>query len=261
MSFRKILGTALALGAPVLVSLSAPACSTVPLEPCAGLPSCTSDEVQVDSCDGDPGCREEELCGEVIYCSPAAQCDAVPTCDPDQSEYTNCPVGEICEERTLCGMTILCGPRGPCLNSSECLPDEFCDFRDGECGAGVAGECKPRPTVCTDGPGVCYCDGTLTMNGDFGCEGWDGKDLDSTGTACTFPATAIPCGHLVCDSGTDDFCRITADDTGGAPYVDCSFAPPGCDPATCACLTAETEACGGTCTDGPNGPTITCPGG
>ena len=69
------------------------------------------------------------------------------------------------------------------------------------------------------------------------------------------------CGHSVCDLGTKDFCRQTPDDTGGAPIVECNIAPTGCDPASCACLTAETTACSGTCVDGSNGPTITCPGG
>jgi hypothetical protein len=256
MSLYRLLGAPLAVGFLGFVALAPQGCGE-----CDAAPVCGDDEIEVDSCDGQPDCDESETCGNVVYCVPAAQCEAYPTCDADQKEVQTCPSGVTCEEVTLCGSTILCAPTGPCMTADDCGLNQFCDFRDGECGAGGAGECKEVPSVCTDGPPVCFCDGTLTADGDFGCEGWSRRDLDSTGTACTLPPTAFSCGHLVCDYGTDDYCHYTADDTGGAPYVSCSIAPTGCDPASCACLTAEMDACDGKCADGPNGPTITCPGG
>lgn len=264
MRLERLLGFASGLGLVGIAGvLSFAALASQGCGDCDAVPLCndTEEEVEEEACNQEASCREVEACGTVIFCKETANCLAIPVCNEDELEVTTCPAGVTCETRTLCGTSILCAPKGPCLTAADCKADEFCDFRDGQCGAGVDGECKPRPMVCTDGPPVCFCDGTLTMDGDFGCEGFTGKDLDSTGTACTLPATAFSCGHLVCDYGTDDYCLYTADDTGGAPYVSCSYAPQGCDPAACACLTAETEACGGTCVDGPNGPKITCPGG
>jgi len=261
MNLLRFLGAPVAIGLLAALALAPQACVVVE-ENCLAEAACGPNEVEVDACnDNGSSCREVEACGSVVFCEESAQCDAYPSCEPDMVEVQTCPTGVTCETKTLCGSTILCAPAtGECMSNADCTAEEFCDFRDGQCGAGGVGECQPLPNVCTDGPPVCFCDGTVTQNGDLGCEGWGGKDLDSTGS-CTIPATAIACGHRVCDFGTDDYCRLTSDDTGGAPYADCSFAPSGCDPAACACLTAETQACGGTCEDGPNGPTIHCPGG
>lgn len=238
----------------VVVGIGQPACSE-----CLALPACDADEIEVEACaDGDTSCHEVEACGNTIFCQEAAQCDAVPTCGAGQIEVAECPADATCTPVSLCGMTILCMDSGPCASSADCAEDEYCAFPDGACGAGEVGECQPRPMVCSDGPLTCFCDGTIS---DLGCAGISGVDVDATGTACTPPATAISCAELVCDGGTTDYCTITMDDTGGPPFASCGVAPTGCDPATCACLTDETSACLGTCEDGPNGPTIHCPGG
>lgn len=255
MRLPKALGSfvLLASGA-LLAAVSQPACDA----PCEAIPTCSADEVEVAECAvGDGSCREVEECGSTIFCSTAETCEAYPSCGAGQVEVTECPATRTCESVSLCGSTILCMDTGPCTSSDECAIDEFCSFRDGECGAGGVGECELRPAACSDGPTVCFCDGTIS---DLGCGGLNGSDLDSTGAACTPPATAIACAHLICDQGTTDYCSITPDDTGGRPSASCGSAT-GCDPATCACLTAETTACSGTCTDSMNGPTVSCPGG
>ncbi len=227
---------------------------------CEAAPSC-GDDVEVEVCPTGETCYEAEECGTDILCMVVVeQCLAEPTCGPGQVQVAVCPNGVQCETVSACGSSVLCAPSGPCTTSADCGPFDFCDFSDGLCGAGVAGECVPRPEACTDGPAVCYCDGTASMPSDISCEGWMGRDFDSTGTACALGPTAFACAQYICDGGTDDFCRLTTDDTGGPPSASCS-ANPACDPSACACLTEEIAACGGTCVDGPNGPTITCPGG
>jgi hypothetical protein len=194
-----------------------------------------------------------------VLSQPACgQCLALPICPSFEVEVEDCPDGATCHDETACGTTITCMAEGPCSSSGDCNDGEYCSFPDGKCGAGKKGECKLQPQVCSDGPTTCMCGGAVT---DLGCPGQGGFDIDATGTHCTPAPTAISCAQLVCDGGTADYCEITADDTGGPPLASCGQAPTGCDPATCACLTDATTACGGTCTDGPNGPTIHCPGG
>ena len=230
------------------------------MQNCMALPSCALGEIGVATCPKGATCHEVELCGNTILCTQDAPCAAAPACGPGELLVTSCPQ-KTCKTVTACSTTILCAPSGgACTTSADCLSSEYCSFRDGRCGAGIAGTCAPRPMFCSDGPSVCFCDGTVSGLNGLPCAGLNGSDFDSTG-ACTIPATAFHCGHSVCDLGTKDFCRQTPDDTGGAPIVECNIAPTGCDPASCACLTAETTACSGTCVDGSNGPTITCPGG
>jgi hypothetical protein len=247
----------------ILAAFMAPACGDD--ANCEAVPTCEATEIEVESCEGRGDCRENELCGVTIFCQEKGEeCFAGPECTPPAIEVQTCPPASTCENVSACGSTIICATDstpGTCLSNAECGATQFCNFPDGECGAGEPGVCIAQPMVCSDGPAVCYCDGTITMDGDLGCEGWMGRDFDETGTACTLPATAFACGHLVCDQGTTDYCRKTANDTGGPPYVSCSMAPQGCDPAACACLTEIIDGCGGTCTDGPNGPTVVCPGG
>jgi hypothetical protein len=239
----------------VASALAQPGCVT---GQCDAMPTCGSG-VEVKECPPGADCYEVEACGSTILCTDdIAPCDAYPGCQQGYREVTSCPPGVMCVEESMCGSTILCAPNGPCTSSADCGPDDFCNFRDGLCGGGEVGECAPRPPGCSDGIPTCFCDGTVS---DLGCEGLGGDDFDATGGSCVAPADAIPCAHLFCIYGPDDFCRITPDDTGGAPSAGCDFAPEGCDPATCACLADETAACGGSCEDGPNGPTITCPGG
>src|SRR5512139_432634 len=228
---------------PIAAVLGGPACGH-----CDAAAECSEDEVQVESCDGLDDCREVEVCDSIAYCQAvdAPQCTASPACTPPAIEVDTCPSGSTCENVTACGSTIICATdtNPNCMSTAECAANQFCDFPDGQCGAGDPGVCTALPMVCTDGPAVCYCDGTLTMDADISCEGHMGRDFDETGTACNYPATAIPCGHLVCDQGTTDYCSKTTDDTGGPPYVNCSTAPQGCDPAECACLTDLIDGCG-----------------
>ena len=115
------------------------------------------------------------------------------------------------------------------------------------------GRCTPRPVGCGDGPFVCLCDGTVT---DLGCPGLEGSDIDAGGE-CNLPVEQFACGANVCQVGVN-YCQIVPDDTGGLPSTSCGFLPLDC--TECACLTADIEACGGTCVDGAF-PTVTCPGG
>jgi hypothetical protein len=265
MKASQRLASLVALLAPVL-ALGAQACSDDAEDgECTALPTCDEGEVEVPSCESRPGCHEVEACGSTIACEGVSSCQAEPACQSPAVEVQTCPAMATCVEETECGKTILCATTGmnpgTCTSTADCPMNEFCNWPDGLCGAGAPGACTPITSTCSDGVGVCYCDGTVTVNGDISCEGYQGKDFDSTGTACTLPATAFSCGHIVCDFGTNDYCQLTTNDTGGPPYVQCAYAAAQCDPATCACLTDEIAACGGTCTDGPNGPTITCPGG
>lgn len=262
MRFHPRFAAALFPVATTVAAVIAPGCDEAT---CTALPTCGPNETEVESCEGLSNCQEVEACGDTIFCQEVQeQCFAGPECTPPAIQVETCPANSTCETVSACGSSVLCATDntpGTCTSNAECGATQFCNFPDGECGAGEPGVCIAQPMVCSDGPAVCYCDGTITMDGDLGCEGWMGKDFDDSGTACTYPSTAIACGHLVCDAGTADYCRKTTDDTGGPPYVSCSTAPQGCDPADCACLTEIVDGCGGSCTDGPNGPTVICPGG
>lgn len=145
-----------------------------------------------------------------------------------------------------------------CGGPGECGDEQRCQFRDGLCGAGERGTCVPRSEVCSDGDEICLCDGTVG-DGDSTC---DDIDVDASGS-CALPAESFACAARVCSVGQRTFCRITSDDTGGAPFGGCNQTEePTCDDVpTCACLAVEIEACGGTCEDGDGGATVRCPGG
>lgn len=148
---------------------------------------------------------------------------------------------------------------GGCGGPGECGESERCEFPDGLCGTGERGVCVPRSDACSDigNELVCLCSGELT-DMDWSC---DDDDRDVSGS-CALPADTFACGDHVCEVGQGTYCRITSDDTGGPPYAGCGQTEdPACQEPTCACLTAETEACSGTCEDGPDAPTIHCPGG
>lgn len=246
------------LGSLLFLATAAPALflgSSACQNQCAALISCSSGERQVTECPQGKTCREVVGCGQDILCEENA---CVPACPVGTTAVDSCPTGATCDYTRDCNADLLCAPAS-CTKSDVCGPDRYCSFADGRCGNGAAGQCLPRPKVCSDGPSSCFCDGTISGLNGLPCAGLQGVDLDATGKACTPPASAISCGELVCDGGTSDYCQITPSDTGGRPSAACAVAS--CDPATCACLGAVTQACNGTCVDGPNGPTITCPGG
>lgn len=219
---------------------------------CLAAPVCGEGEIEVESCDGQADCRTVETCGVSIGCVPGEICEGLPWCEDGYREVDECPAGVTCEPRTTCGTTIICAPDA-CDASDDCLATEFCDFADDRCGEGEPGRCVPRPDFCSDGPNTCLCDGTIT---DMPCAGMAGQDFDARGTCAQAPEQ-FACGARVCDAATN-YCQLVTDDTGGPPYASCGFLPEGC--ADCSCLTADIEACGGTCVDGAF-PTITCPGG
>jgi hypothetical protein len=150
-----------------------------------------------------------------------------------------------------------------CSSNADCTEDEYCSFYDGQCGAGEPGVCEPVPQACSDAMGFCYCDGTFSKSGAVGCVGYMRQDFDATGS-CELPDTHFACGYLVCDKSTSDYCVITSDEgydeTGAATNPSCGDVLPACDPPSCACLTDRIAECGGTCEEGPNGPTVRCPG-
>lgn len=148
---------------------------------------------------------------------------------------------------------------GGCAGPGECASDERCEFSDGLCGAGEPGTCVPRNEACGDtgNDRTCLCSGAI-VDADYTC---DDDDADSTGS-CDVPEGSFACGDAVCEIGDGAYCQITSDDTGGPPYAGCGQATaPSCSDPTCACLGAEVDACGGTCEDGPDVPTVHCPGG
>jgi hypothetical protein len=149
---------------------------------------------------------------------------------------------------------------GGCAGPGECGADERCEFRDGLCGAGEPGTCVPRNDACGDtgNERTCLCSGAI-VDADFTC---DDDDADVTG-ACDVDDDSFACGDAVCERIPGAFCRVTADDTGGADYFGCGeTVNEACqDVPTCECLAAEIDGCGGTCEDGDDGATVRCPGG
>lgn len=148
---------------------------------------------------------------------------------------------------------------GSCSGQGECGAEERCDFPDGLCGAGEPGTCVPFNPGCGDtGNSVtCLCSGAL-VGVDYTCQD---DDADDTGS-CDVPDDMFKCGIEFCHADQGSYCSLTSDDTGGPDLANCGQTQdPSCgDVPTCACLTAEIEACGGTCEEGEP-PTVRCPGG
>jgi len=251
------LGPAFAGVLVATASLTPQACGSV----CVEEPACDSGEREVSSCRGEPSCREARgpNCEVTIFCVPDL-CEDVPECDGDRVQVPTCPPGLTCVDATACDATIQCAPLhlGPCGSNDDCGEGTFCNFADGQCGAGSAGECQPVPAICDEGRSYCYCDGTVSTKDEAGCAGRSGQDFDSSG-GCVIPSTSFPCGHAVCDKSENHYCNLVDDAAGLAPHAGCVQAGVDCSPPTCACLADDANDCGGSCVDGPNGPTLHCP--
>jgi hypothetical protein len=151
------------------------------------------------------------------------------------------------------------GAPGVCggKTGATCAADEFCDYEYDTCGANdITGLCAKRPMVCSDGPPVCFCDGTTS---DLPCAGLNGFDIDGSGNCPDQPGT-FPCGQYLCTEGIE-YCQRSVSDVGGIPDSwSCRPVPSGCPmTADCACLT--NEPCGTLCAVDNGGATVTCPGG
>ena len=244
------------------VSICGTTISCIPATPCDGVPTCASGETAVPSCDGRLACRSVTLCGETTYCQTNG-CDQPPTCVNDLVEVSSCAGLSICSTVSRCGVTLSCAPNtgGPCTTVYDCPSDTFCDFADDLCGTGQStGTCQVREPSCPDSPPVCYCGG-ITYPGvehDL-CAGKDGYDF-SANDGC-LGAGDIGCGHLICDNSEYDYCLKSPGASEHADEVTCLVYPGSCadDPITCACLASVIADCGGTCSDGFNGPTVFCP--
>ncbi len=225
-----------------LMVLASAACSGGVENNCTAEPACAATEVEVASCVGRGACEEVTVCNVTIYCAPADGC------------LENC--GDV-----------------TCDTTSDCPQFYYCEFPDGLCGTGAPGKCKPEGTSCPfeDTPPICYCGGTVfDGSGELdnrACRGRGGLDYDA-GSNCTSPVTALECGHLICDTGTDDFCRKVVD-SDGFSHVDAICGQfNGCQgggPIDCACINdpenSEVGDCGSytkSCVDTANGPVITC---
>ena len=252
MRLLSLVPSVLLFGAAALV-LSQPAC----LVHCEALAVCGPDEKEVPTCPKGATCHQVEACGNTALCTKDLSCANSP-CVDGALEVATCPADATCTTVVKCGNSSLC-QAATCTQSSDCTSAQYCHFRDGRCGKGGAGECLARPmqTECMVGANpskACFCDGTTGLP----CAGLTGVDFDATGASCTPAATAIRCAQLICDGGTADFCVLSTGKNGSAPIAECGAPMQGCDPAQCACLTVFAAPC--TCVDGPNGPTVTCPG-
>ncbi len=236
------------------------ACGPVTL--CDGIPVCADGENEVPSCVDRLACRSVTACDGTIYCQTNG-CHPPPTCANDYVEVPSCTGLSFCSTVSQCGVALSCAPNtgGPCSTNADCPSETFCDFADDLCGSGQStGTCQVREPTCPDTPPVCYC-GNATYPGvehDL-CAGKDGRDFN-VNEGC-LGAGDIGCGHLICNNDDYDYCQKSPGGPDHADAVTCVVYPGSCadDPMTCACLASVVADCGGTCTDGFNGPTVFCP--
>lgn len=155
------------------------------------------------------------------------------------------------------GGSVVCGG----LVGGTCDASEYCDFPGNFCGGDDGtGICTPRPEGCNDDVDLtCGCDGVVHTNP---CEAASAGTYVSNLGGCMLEPGTFACGSKMC-SLAGEYCLHQISDTDFPdtyickPYVNCPVAMP-----TCACTTAETQACGGTCdTPMSGGVVVHCPGG